>query len=247
MGIPMDRAPSRSGAAADLINTTITELSGRGGTPVTIVEALRERSCHDEATQPQVRRYIAALQEVPSSATFRVLAAGVGGQYDTESHLITMNPDAVEVQEGEGVETAARRLEEIGRHEGYHQKHRHHHSLFVSPPTEAGTVITIGQEGFTATEFFEGVTVARTGCEFVSAQYRAYMGKLLRAIDAAPGLSLEGVEEAVDRRDLPSISDEHREREEGDPSVTPDVLVAPFAPSPPGGVTGSPSAAPRSF
>lgn len=245
MIIPMDPDRSNDGTAAELINATLDECSGREKTSVTMVEALQERARHREVL-PRVQCYVAALRQVPHGAAFRVLAAGVGGQYDTESHLVTMNSNAVEVQRGEGVETAARRLKEIGRHEGYHQKHRHDPSLFASPPTGTGTVITFGQEGFTATEFFEGITVAQTGCEFVCRKYHAYMAKLLRAIDAAPGLSLEKVEEAVDRRDVRSISDEQRGRKGGG-SITPDAFVAPFAPDAPAGVIGTPAASPGHF
>ena len=160
----------------------------------------------DEA-QPLVQQYLSTLQEFYNGATIEKLPKGIGGQFDGE---VAIAAQAVEVDQ-QGVGTTIARMEEINEHEAYHADHNHLQSLEFVVTENGGSEVIIGQRSFDQEALIEGLTVAETGDTFVSDDYRAKMQNLLGAIDAAPGLTLDGVRRAVNEtKNMYEIDDRTR-------------------------------------
>jgi len=209
--ITSERGASPAVIAAHLIHRVTGEKT-RGGeaSPRVLAGELERRAeFFPRQVQELLRQYIAGLLRLTGyGANVAELPQGVGGLYDGRVRIAeaTVRPD----EQAPDVATLLARLEETGKHEGYHAKHHHEQPLRVSPEAaQHGIAVTIGREQFrTQEEIVEALVVLDTGNRFVSKDYRQRRGKLLRAIDTSSTVTLEGVREAVNRKhDLTGIDE----------------------------------------
>jgi len=179
---------------------SIVEEAGGALSPDELARRVQEHA--EEAAgvnQGEVQQYISGLRELSHGAIIARLPAGVGGQYDGSGIEIADSTVEVSGSVGETVD----RMQEVMKHEAYHAMNNHLDPMKTAP--DAGHyAVVIGGEGFENTELIEGLTVAQTGDQFVSAQYQAYKTRLLSAIGSA-GISIGQVEQAVSDKNLTQI------------------------------------------
>jgi len=182
-----------------VINSTVEE-SGRTLSPDELARLVQERAEETaNVNQEEVQQYVSGLRDISHGAVISSLPPGIGGQCDGSGIEIAMS--TVEVN-GSVSETVAC-MQEVTDHEVYHLINGHTKPMDVA--ADAGPyAVVIGGEGFETTELIEGLTVAQTGDQFVSAEYKSYKERLLAAIGSA-GISLEQVEQAVSEGDLTKI------------------------------------------
>ncbi|MDD5623909.1 MAG: hypothetical protein PHI23_04340 [Candidatus Peribacteraceae bacterium] len=186
-----------------VINGAVAEADGGALSQHTLADRIEERA--EGVDLPGVSQYLAALRSFHHESIVTPLPEGVGGRFDGSS--IEIATDTMEVG-SEGVAETIARVQEVQAHELYHAVHHHTEALVTAG--EGPSSVFIAGEGFSVTELIEGLTVAKTGDRFVSAQYREYKGRLLSCVGRA-GLGLDDVEKAVNRRkDLRSLQPQER-------------------------------------
>jgi|SRR3989344_1301795 len=206
--------PLENFSAAVIINGVVEQEVLQGGetSPDSLARKLRE-AAEEESKEAQagVFDYIGALQNSLKNSVIDVLPQGVGGQYDGSK--ISIAAGTVQVGAG-GVSETIARMQEVGEHEAYHKEHNHTASLIVGASAGGDIVAVIGGTAFTEVKLKEALTVHDTGREFVSSDYREYEGTLVSAVSAS-NVTMDDVRQAVNvTKDLPSIDDESRSREE---------------------------------
>ncbi len=191
--------------AASAINAAVDEQTESGEvSPSALAAEIQRKAKHLEAEeQAKVQEHIAGVRNISRDAVIETLDPGVGGLYDGS---ISIAASTMKVDEGGDVSSTVAQMEETSRHEEYHKQHDHLAPKIVGPSAGGGAVVTIGGKAFSDTALIEGLTVTRTGDQFVSDGYRQYKQDLLEATSAA-GLSVGDVEAAVDEQDLSSIDD----------------------------------------
>lgn len=190
-------------SAEELINRTVASVEGSS-----VVSALsRGKEALAAGERASVERYIQAMRPIYAAMLVDDFGGNTAGLYDGSSISIDRRVAMVDAS----VDTTVDRAREVYEHERYHQRHRHTEPLAVMADTREDIAAVIGGVAFTETALVEGLTVARTGDSFVSAEYGAYKQNLLGGI-ARAGLNIADVERAVnDEKDLTRIDDRARE------------------------------------
>lgn len=200
----MEASPN-DGTAEELINETVSGADSA----YAVLGALKQRRMELEASEAAtVQQYIDGIRPEIEGALVHTMDAGIGGYYDGGSsvHIATST-----LVIDSSVEETIARVEEVRAHENYHAEHDHLAPMILGASADGDTVVTIGGYGFTNTELIEGMTVAMTGHDFVSDQYRQYEADVRSAV-AAAGINLGDVEQAIAQKDLTAVDDTSRER-----------------------------------
>lgn len=156
----------------------------------------------DALHSPEVRQYIAALQEGSHQFVIDVLPPGVGGQ--TDGRTITLATSTAEIGSG-SIQQATDRIKQTQKHEIYHVVHGH---TQPKKTVDGIGVIIAGQHMKTA-EVIEALTVTETGNMGVSREYLQHEAMLHRVMHMS-NLSLTDVRDAIDSHDLTRIDDRTR-------------------------------------
>lgn len=189
-------------SAAEQINDAVVN----GNSKEAIFGDLERNKGELEAVErAKVDAYIEGVRSSIGDMLVQDLGDGIGGLYNGSQTI--MAKDSLIVS-GSIEETIAR-TEEIARHEDYHRDHDHTAAIAAGSSAEGDAIVRVGGQQLDQETLIEGLTVARTGEEFVSGQYQRYKAELLAAIGAA-GISLDDVEKAVDAKDLTLIDDADR-------------------------------------
>ncbi len=202
----MEYASSPSSAedmSAAVINAAVEEAGHQSVSYSSLAHSVETIASDVGVETPEVADYISALRTFTHDVTIGALPEGVGGQFDGS---ITIATNTVEVGSSGVMQTIAQ-MQEVYDHELYHALH-HHTDAMMTWGGESNVVIA-GQ-GFSTTDVIEGLTVAETGDEFVSQDYKNHRERLLSSI-ARAGISLDDVRAAVNRqKDLTLIDDRRR-------------------------------------
>lgn len=152
-----------------------------------------------------IARYIIGIRPAIQGVLVEPLDLGVGGQCDSSDITIAQSTLLV----ASSIDHTIAQAQETRRHEDYHDGHDHTEPIVAGASAKGETVATIGGHAFTETALIEGLTVARTGQEFVSQEYVRFAGEVRSAV-AAAGIGLDELEEAVDQKDLRLVDDMSR-------------------------------------
>lgn len=161
-----------------------------------------------------IQRYIDGIRPQVEGAVVEKLEQGVAGQYDGDNVTVAKRTLIVDGSVEETIDFAS----EVRRHENYHQEHDHTAAMQAADSASGDSVVNIGGTDFNDIELIEGITVARTGEEFVSNEYRQYKADLLAAVGQA-GIDLTVVEEAIGKKDLRLIDQAQREKKAEQPAA----------------------------
>lgn len=165
----------------------------------------RRKEGMEAAERAKVDAYVAGVRQSVGDMLVQDLGSGVGGLYDGSRTIMARDSLVV----SGSIEETIARTDEIAKHEDYHRDHDHTAAIAVGSSAEGDAIVQVGGKQLDQETLIEGLTVARTGGEFVSGQYQRYKAELLAAIGAA-GISLDDVENAVDAKDLTLIDDADR-------------------------------------
>ena len=192
----------------DCINHTVLE----SDTPHQLDNDLRTNAEHlEDAERAKVDRYRAGIRSSVRNVLIEDLDAGIGGQFDKAGD-VTIAKNTLLV--GKSIDATGRRSQETYRHEMYHKLHDHLDPVKTGNTAEGETVVTIGNYEFTEVTIHEAITVANTGDEFVSDDYRKYSSDLKAGLSSA-GLTMEDAHQAINvKKDLSLIDDASRGRKE---------------------------------
>lgn len=162
---------------------------------------LRE-SASDESPEvrSQINSYIQSVRPVIAAMEVCTLDSNTGGLCDGSE--IYINSSVLYIN-GTVQQTAAQ-MHEVLAHEQYHLDNGHLEAM--STFGDDTSFVVMGGEDFSRTAFIEGLTVAQTGDQFVSATYVEYKNRLLHCIGEA-GFTLDDVEKAVKKRDVTPLDD----------------------------------------
>lgn len=186
-------------SVAALINTTVLE---ERAPEKIFLELKAQRERLDAGHRAQIDRYIAGVRPAVAGALVEPLPQNVGGQWDGDQVSLATASLLV----GESVKETVDRLEETRAHEEYHKCYDHTASMIAGASADDSSIVQIGGKKFDDTALIEGVTVARTGEQFVSAQYRRYKADVLSAL-ANAGIGLSTLEQAIEAKDLRPVDD----------------------------------------
>ncbi len=200
-----EHTPSAPEMTAAVINGAVDRAEDRGNVSAQeLGRTIEYAAAGLELNDQEVRQYIAAIQRMSHDAAIGPLPDGVGGQFNGSITIATNTLKVPAAEAGRhGVSQTIARMEEAFEHELYHAMHHHTDPMMTY---DGSSTVVIAGEGFETTEIIEGLTVATTGEEFVSEEYKSYKARLLQCIDEAD-LTLGNVEKAVDRKDLGLIDD----------------------------------------
>lgn len=191
--------PSAEEEAVTTINGTIDEASSSD----TLLKELEKKAQEAEGEkQKHIQKYIAGVRPEIQSVLVEDLGDTGGGLYDGNN--VTIGKAALYVYDD--VQTAVANAEEVRRHEDYHEEHDHTAPMTTGDSAEGEIVVTMGKEKFTDEALIEGLTVRRTGEQFVSDEYKQFRRKFDQALRAS-GKTIEDVEEAIAEKDLRLIDD----------------------------------------
>ncbi len=197
-----------SGTEPFTAEAVITRAVQHGGGAEAILHRLEQtRGILEQGEAMQVQQYIAGIRPQIEGVLVHTLDAGVGGEFSGQG--ITIATDTLFIDQS--IEKTIARTEETREHEEYHKEHDHLAPL-QAEEGQGSTVATIGGHAFTHEALIEGMTVVRTGEQFVSEQYRQYAANVRSSV-AAAGITLEAMEEAIDDKNLLSVMDAYREEE----------------------------------
>lgn len=186
--------------AAAIINGGI-EMYGASEESLNYLE--RRQEMVDAGVRDHLRKYVTAFRGVYRDMTVRKFDGNTAGLYDGSNIYIDEAVPEVAVSVQETIDRGT----EVHDHELYHKKNNHTAPMkIVKDQRRAAFLVMGGVEFKQSTQFFEGITVDRTGDRFVHGTYRAHKSQFNDAIGRA-GLSLEDVEQAIDGRDLTQIDD----------------------------------------
>lgn len=192
--------------AVSLINTAVEENDSSSA----LINDLERRQDRLEAEERAlVQQYIVGIRPQINDVMVKDLGETVGGMYDGSD--ITMGKSSLYVYTD--VEQTIDRVEETREHEEYHAEHDHTASMIAGSSAAGETVVTIGGHSFDNEALIEGITVAQTGDEFVSDEYRRFKSDVLVAI-ASAGIDVSDVEKAIGEKDLRGIDDADREAQQ---------------------------------
>jgi hypothetical protein len=183
-----------------LINQSVLE----GDSSSEIMTSLNEGKQHLEAQErATVDSYIAAMRPIYAAMIVDEFSGNTAGLYDGSQIYV----DQTVMMIGQSVDTTIAQAQEVYDHERYHKKNNHLAPMQVVADMRDGVYAVIGGVTFTQTELIEGLTVAETGNQFVSDEYRAHEKAVLKAADAS-GVGLEGIVHAVNvAKDVSRIDD----------------------------------------
>ncbi len=187
-----------------LINTAVAD----GGSGEQILSRIDVGAGElDDAEKAKAERYVSAIQKETRGAIVKELDPGIGGMWNGNDVHIATGILAVH----ESIERTIAQVEETRAHEDYHAEHDHTAPLMVMAETKGEIAAVIGGTEFTETALVEGLVVAKTGDEFVSAEYVEYKKTLLSAVDRA-GLNLADVENAVNTEKNVTLIDDRAKK-----------------------------------
>ncbi len=194
--------------AAVLINNAVDEQMEKGNASGDqIARAIEENTQHVQGeTRAQIDQYVTGMLDATQEGDVQELDEGIGGQVDAAQQK-TIAAETLKVHKN--VQDTLARTKETGEHEQYHLDNGHTEGIAHAADKEEGVAVTVGGTDFDETAFIEGLTVERTGDEFVSDTYRTYRQDFRSAINRA-GVSIEEVEAAVEKKDLGLIDDASR-------------------------------------
>lgn len=192
--------------AASVINAAVEESDSSAALLQTLD---RKKEGLEAEERALVQRYIVGIRPKIKDVLVKDLGETVGGQWDGSE--VTMGKSVLYVYAG--VERTIDNAEETWKHENYHAEHDHTAEMIAGSSAAGETVVAIGGREFTDEALIEGITVAQTGHEFVSDEYRRFENDVHVAI-AAAGIHISDVEEAIDAKDLTRIDDEDRKQRE---------------------------------
>jgi hypothetical protein len=133
---------------------------------------------------------------------------GVAGYYDGSSITVTENTLGIH----KSIEETIAHTKEVEEHERYHKKGNHLAALRPGGSANGETILRMGGIDFTQRGLIEGLTVDRTGQQFVSGEYVQFAEDLRQGMRNA-GISIHEVETAVNiRKDLTKIDDANRRK-----------------------------------
>ena len=190
----------------ECINDTVLN----SDSPDALLRELSENAEDLEAKEKaKVDEYRTGIRDSIRKVVIEDLPSGIGGQFDTSGE-VTIATNTLLV--GSSVEKTVAQAQETFRHEFYHQTNKHLDPLQRGASAHGEVVVTIGNFEFTDITLHEGLTVADTGNEFVSDDYRRHESDLKAGV-AAAGLTMDAVRAAVNKdKDLSSIDDANRGR-----------------------------------
>ncbi len=186
--------------AEDLINQSVLE----GDSSSEILASIDSGKEHLEAQErATIDSYIAAMRPIYAAMVVDEFSGNIAGLYDGSQIYV----DQAVMMVGESVDTTIAQAQEVYDHETYHQANNHLAPMKVVAGMRDGVYAVIGGVAFTQTELIEGLTVAETGNQFVSAEYKAHERAIRKAADAS-GEGISGIAEAVNnKKDLTLIDD----------------------------------------
>lgn len=185
--------------AAAIINGGI-EMYGASEESLNYLE--RRQEMVDAGVRDHLRKYVTAFRGVYRDMTVRKFDGNTAGLYDGSNIYI----DEAVPEVAASVQESIDRGMEVHDHELYHKKNNHTAPMKIVNDQRRAAFLVMGGVEFKNTEFFEGITVDRTGDRFVHGTYRAHQSRFNEAIQKA-GLSVEEVEAAVKAQDLTRIDD----------------------------------------
>ncbi len=188
---PSAQDSSPEAQASILINRKVKETQDRGSVSHRdLAERIEQDAEEQEVPHELITRYVTSLRGFHHGAVITTLPEGVGGQFDGSS--VEIAAQTVSVENGDVSHTIAQ-MEEVNRHEAYHALH-HHTEVVVSEDSPISVILA--DEGLKTEEFIEGLTVAQTGNQFVSEEYRQYERAVRSGVRRA-GITLEEAEQAI--------------------------------------------------
>lgn len=195
----LETSPAHDLSAEDVINESV---DGNSSSTKMFEEMNRRKEALEEAEAAKVDAYIQKVRPAVAGALVKDLEHGIGGLYDGSN--VTIAQDMLMIHSS--IQQTVDQLDETRRHEDYHKEHDHTAPMIPATEAPADYVVTIGGRQFDETALKEGLTVSKTGDQFVSPEYVQYQHDLHAAMQAA-GISIHDVEQAVDRKDLRDIDD----------------------------------------
>lgn len=201
-----DHGPE-SDEAVSLINAEV----GAGGSGHDILMRIEIGAGElSEAQKAQAERYVREVREETRGVVVKTLDPGVGGLWDGNNVYIATGILVVH----ESIERTLAQVEETNEHERYHEEHNHTAPLIVMAETKGDIALVMGNQQFTKIGLIEGLTVLRTGDQFVSAEYITHKNRLIAGMNAA-GWDVTYVECALnDEKDVRLIDDRYQSVEE---------------------------------
>lgn len=211
--------------AAMYINGTIlreTE-SGPINAQALATKILEDAKYVSDEVRRHIEKYLEGVIHVAQDAQVERLPEKTAGQFDGAKKTIAAETLRVK----DSIQKTLDHIEEVADHETYHEENEHMEEMEAVPGKEGDTVVTIGGKDFSERALVEGLTVERTGEEFVSDEYRQFRTDLTSAT-ATAGVTLEEVETAVnEEKNLEVIDDSYREiAERAEASEQQHALVA---------------------
>jgi hypothetical protein len=156
----------------------------------------------------KVSKYVDGIKNSAKGMKVEKLEKGVGGLYNGKDVMIATTT----LQVHRSIEETLAQAKETAMHEAYHKKGRHTEKYKTLNHT-GDTAVIIGGEELTDEQVVEGLTVAKTGDRFVSDGYKNHKQTLISAVNRA-GISLEDVEEALNKKKNLALVDDHARAEQ---------------------------------
>jgi hypothetical protein len=188
------------GTAETLINQSV--LSGVSSSQILAsIDAGKEQLEAQE--RAAIDSYIQAMRPIYAAMIVDEFSGNTAGLYDGSQIYVDQSVMMV----GQSVDTTIAQAQEVYEHEHYHQTNNHLAPMQVVADVRDGVYAVIGGVSFTQTELIEGLTVAETGNQFVSAEYKAHE-RALRKAASASGVGLQGIAQAVNvAKDITHVDD----------------------------------------
>ncbi len=200
--------PDHTATAEEEAIATINETIEETDSSDALIQELKAEANEAEGEKAEhIQEYVDGVRPQIESVLVKDLGPTGGGLYDGSD--ITVGKAALYVEDD--IETAVDSAEEVIKHETYHEENDHTADMVSGDSATGDTVVTMGKDTFDREEFIEGLTVSRTGEQFVSDKYKEFRGKFDRALRAS-GQTVEDVERAVKQKDLRLIDDQNRQR-----------------------------------
>lgn len=191
--------PGYEQTAEELINTTVENAESETGV---ISELNKKKEMLEAGERATIDYYIQETRPIYAGMMVDDFEGNIAGLYDGSAIYV----DRSVLMVGESVEQTVAQAEEVYDHESYHKAHKHTGPIHVMAETKDDIALVLGGVEFTETELIEGLTVAKTGDQFVSTEYVEYKNNLLKAtVNAA--ISIDDVEQAVHEKDVTVIDD----------------------------------------
>ncbi len=183
-----------------LINQSVLEGNSSSQILASIDAGKAQLEAQERAT---VDSYITSMRPIYAAMVVDKFSGNIAGLYDGSKIYV----DQTVMMVGQSVDTTIAQAKEVYDHEKYHQTNNHLAPMQVVADVRDGVYAVIGGVAFTETELIEGLTVAETGNQFVSAEYKEHERALRKAADAS-SVGLQGIAHAVNvAKDISRIDD----------------------------------------